>query len=347
MKNLMDIISPDRENYVEIDPEMNKKTSSLSEMSVEPPTMDDLPVNPEPVSVPEKTEYEKLMDQFNSSKRSYDKEIADARKKADRGEGLELMLRGLSQLGAAQSGMNVGAPIADRSYMLQGLGKAFDNTDRIESDRINQLKTYQNLLKELGKQKTPALTKGQEALDKDFAKEYSRYSAQGGSASIDKNLNQLKEVMGRLSEDDDITGTLREKLIPFEGVSNYVRSIVNEDAQNIKDKVEQVIQQSLRQTLGAQFTEKEAQRLIERSYNPRLSDEKNMERLQETIDELQTIVGSKDAAGKYFEKHGTLSGFSSQDVPDTQSAPITFKRRTKDGRTAIFDENKKFIRFED
>lgn len=189
------------------------------------------------------------------------------------------------------------------------LKKAMEPKKVSEKEKID-LETAKEKLKQLKqkpikKEEEKPLTKGQEALDREFAKEYSDYIAAGGYASVQKNLQDLDTVVKRLEEKDDVTGTLREKLIP----SDYVRSIVNEEAQDLKDTVERVIQQSLRQTLGAQFTEKEATRLIERSYNPRLSDEKNIERLKQTIKEIQNMAEAKQKSAKYFEEKGTLSGY--------------------------------------
>lgn len=180
-------------------------------------------------------------------------------------------------------------------------------------ERLKQLKEKPKIKEEIKKEKP--LTKGQEALDRAFAKEYSDYVAAGGYASVQKNLQDLNKVVERLEKDDKVTGTLREKIFP----SDYVRSLVNEEAQDLKDTVERVIQQSLRQTLGAQFTEKEATRLIERSYNPRLSDEKNIERLKQTIKEIQNMAEAKQKAADYFEEKGTLTGYKGK--VDIKKAP--------------------------
>lgn len=163
-------------------------------------------------------------------------------------------------------------------------------------------------------EKSKKPSKGVEQLDKEFAKNYQEFRFGGGYAGVKKNLDQLTDVVKKLEKPGDVTGTFTEKYLP-EAVSDRIRAIGREDAQDIKDTVEQVIQQSLRQTLGAQFTEKEASRLIERSYNPKLSDEKNIERLNKTIEQLNQMAQEKEQAGKYFEEFGTLEGFKSNNAP--------------------------------
>lgn len=164
------------------------------------------------------------------------------------------------------------------------------------------------------------LTEAQKAVDKSFGKEYADYVAAGGFASQQKNLDVLRDVTDRLRKGDFETGALYEKLLP-EGVATTTRALTDEGAQDAKDLVEQVIQQSLRQTLGAQFTEKEAERLINRSYNPALSSEKNVARLEDTIKELENMARAKDDSAKHYEEYGTLSNFKPRSLTTSSEQP--------------------------
>lgn len=180
------------------------------------------------------------------------------------------------------------------------------------------------------KKKDSKPTAGIQQLDKDFAKDYSKFKLGGGYASLDKSLEQLKGVVKQLKKpDSDLTGNWYEKILP-QGTSDYIRRVTDETGQDAKDIVEQVIQQSLRQTLGAQFTEKEAARLIERSYNPALAPEKNAERLEATIKEIETMAREKEKAGKYFEKNKTLDGYKPQGKSVQQPSQSPTKTYTQD-----------------
>lgn len=147
------------------------------------------------------------------------------------------------------------------------------------------------------------LTEGQKALDKQFAKEYSDFIARGGYADVEKNLNQLNEVKNSLGKTDFATGPL------IGVVPKGIRDVVAPEGAAMQDAVEEVVQRNLRLVLGAQFTEKEGKRLIDRAYNPRLSEKENTKRVGRLIDQIQKAAEAKMAAAKHFETHKTLDGF--------------------------------------
>ena len=69
------------------------------------------------------------------------------------------------------------------------------------------------------------------------------------------------------------------------------------------------MQRNLRLILGAQFTEKEGQRLIARAYNPSLSEQENAKRVRNLIKQMQSAAEAKASAARYFEENGTLAGW--------------------------------------
>ena len=62
------------------------------------------------------------------------------------------------------------------------------------------------------------------------------------------------------------------------------RAMVNPEAQDNFDTLRGVVMQSLKETLGGQFTEREGQKLIEAAYNPLLSEEINYKRVERLRD---------------------------------------------------------------
>lgn len=155
------------------------------------------------------------------------------------------------------------------------------------------------------KERIKAEAKAVEAVDKAYAKDYNDYILQGGYASLDKNIKILEDAQKKLKDPDgpNLTGA-GLGLVP-----DFIRRFTAPESIAVRDRVESVIQQSLRQILGAQFTEKEAERLIQRSYNEGLDEKENAKRLKETIGELRTMADAKEEAAKYFEEKGTLEGF--------------------------------------
>ena len=155
----------------------------------------------------------------------------------------------------------------------------------------------------------PNLTPGQKAVDTEFGKEYVNFYASGGVTDAFKNLSQLNGIADRL--DAVAQGNSGENLTgPVVGrVPDFAKGFYNQEAINVRENVEEVVQRNLRVILGAQFTEKEGQRLIERAYNPNLDEAQNAKRIRRLVQAMQGALIMKKRAAEYFENNGTLKGF--------------------------------------
>jgi hypothetical protein len=197
---------------------------------------------------------------------------------------------------------------------------------QIERDKISSAE------KLAGMQKRTAdrldLTPGQRSLDVSFAKEISDFIVEGGSADIQKSLDQLK-ASRKILEEENVTGAFTN-LYPF-------KRLTNPQAIEVRENIEEVVQRNLRLILGAQFTEKEGARLIERAFNPNLSEETNIVRLDRLIKSIQDAAEAKAIAADYFQTTGTLKGFAGE-IPtfDKKTANIVYKKSTgESAQTAI------------
>ena len=155
-------------------------------------------------------------------------------------------------------------------------------------------------------------TPAQKTIDEAFGKEYVAWT-QGGASDVTRNLAQLRSVQQDLLSpgDRNFTG-------PGVGLTpGKVRSVTNPAAQNALEKVEEVVQRNLRIILGAQFTEKEGERLIARAYNPMLEEDINAQRLALLIEMMDQAVQIKNSAAQYYEKSGSLRGWQGQ-IPTVQ-----------------------------
>lgn len=146
-------------------------------------------------------------------------------------------------------------------------------------------------------------TKAQEQVDKEFAKDYADFVASGGIADAQKQIRELEGVSQSLEDIDTATG----KFIGL--VPKFVRDLVTPEGAALQDIVESVVQRNLRIILGAQFTEREGQRLIDRAYNPRQSEEENKRRVDRLLDQMKSALKAKREAAEYYEENGTLKGF--------------------------------------
>lgn len=171
------------------------------------------------------------------------------------------------------------------------------------------------------------LTPGQEALDKEFAKGYAEYKAQGGYADVEKSLAQLKSAQQDLQGGENLSS-------PRIGITpDFILAAVNPKAVDTREKIQEVAQRNLKLVLGAQFTEKEGEKLISRVYNPRLEESVNAERLDRLFKQIDLAAQVKEDASNYFEQNGTLKGWEGKipTINDFEPTDTTKKTPSKSG----------------
>lgn len=204
----------------------------------------------------------------------------------------------------------------------------------LQGQGTNETELAKEALKTLGKRVNSAQTgvdKAQQALDRAYAPQYVEWTQKDRSMA-NKSLSELSQVRDRLrgykigsdgqqipiTEGDFLTRRLGPtgrvigvvSTVPV--VGKAVQDILAPGSADIREMVESTVQQSLRPILGAQFTEKEGERLIARVYNPRLKPEVNAARVQRLFDQIAGAARAKDAAAAYYEKNGTLKGFTAK-----------------------------------
>ena len=147
------------------------------------------------------------------------------------------------------------------------------------------------------------LPPGLEALDKAYAADHLEWT-RGGGADMAAQVAQVDTVLQRLQDGEELTG-------PTIGVINSVGllGLVNPEAENAKEQIQEVVQRNLKLVLGAQFAQKEGEQLISRAYNPTLSPEINAQRLQKLYKQMEVARQQREAMADYFNKNYTLRGY--------------------------------------
>ena len=147
------------------------------------------------------------------------------------------------------------------------------------------------------------LPPGLEALDKAYATEHLEWT-RGGGADMSANVAQIDTVLQRLEAGEELTG-------PLIGMVNGVGllGLVNPDAENAKEMVQEVVQRNLRVILGSQFAQKEGEQLISRAYNPTLPAAENARRLRKLYQQMEISRQQRQAMADYFDKNYTLRGY--------------------------------------
>ena len=241
----------------------------------------------------------------------------------------------VDQFAATRSGLAGGQPASVRGFnvMTQGLSpEDREKARRIElgldpragssalerragdkdlNARITAIEESQAAAKAAGGAGGLNLTPGQLAVDKAFADEFVAWQAVGGFADVDKNIDQLENVITALESGENITGSVGFGLT----VGDQPRRILartNPNALNTLEQVEEVVQRNLRLILGAQFTEKEGERLIARAYNPNLEESDNLPRVRRLMKSLKAAAQARQKASEFFAKNGTLAGYTGE-----------------------------------
>ena len=174
-------------------------------------------------------------------------------------------------------------------------------------------------------------------LDTAFNKEVRlKWAVQGGMQTEQANIQNFNEVIRILDNPNATSSGLLYEVTP-EKITKITEAINYEpekdkngntfQVNNVLDLVRAVVFQSLKKTLGGQFTEKEAQRLVEATFNPSLSPQQNIKRIIALREKMISIFRSQQRAIEYYNKNNTLYGYDttvgSVDIADLKNMSIT------------------------
>ena len=148
------------------------------------------------------------------------------------------------------------------------------------------------------------LSPAQRKIDELAASSILQWEVDGGQVSYRRNIVDLSSEINKLqkAEPGTLTGVLISKL----GIAQ------SQATKTLRNNIERIVTESLRATLGAQFTENEAQQFIERTFNLQLSEKRLAERMQRLRAQLETIEQTKRAASKHMKTFGTMKGFTTE-----------------------------------
>jgi len=148
-----------------------------------------------------------------------------------------------------------------------------------------------------------ANTLGFEKADADFQQQLVAWRA-GDAASFFEKLRQLRNAVRVLKSGKQLTGPM------FGQLPDFVKAAVSPQSVDVRGDVEKVIQQTLRETLGAQFTQQEGSALLARTYNPALPESYVADNVEAELNTLLNIGKSREAMARYYEANGTLKGYN-------------------------------------
>lgn len=154
------------------------------------------------------------------------------------------------------------------------------------------------------REEEPVLTPGQQTADQKFAADYVAW-INGDYQNVMNELAQLESSLRIVQSGQQLSGFVVGRLHPF-----VQQMLYGDDPQLVAANVREVAVKTLRQILGAQFTDNEGERIQRMSYDPTLDEASNAQKILQTIAELRGRTLAKQASAEYFGQNGTLAGFN-------------------------------------
>lgn len=115
------------------------------------------------------------------------------------------------------------------------------------------------------------------------------------------NINKIDNAIDILNKDNVMTsGRIVGRLPDFARTESSITA---------RENIQSAIQETLRPTLGAQFTEKEGERIMNLQYNENLDEAENKKRAQELKRFIEKKVKFSDDLYSYIEEKGSDKGF--------------------------------------
>ena len=113
------------------------------------------------------------------------------------------------------------------------------------------------------------------------------------------NIPKINKTIEILTNNPGLTGGIADKLFGNTGLS-----IRNEDSHVAQQSMQAAITDTLRPTLGAQFTEAEGNRILSLSFDVSVGAEENKRRAQELKGIIQRKVQFQDDLYAHLAEHG-------------------------------------------
>ena len=141
----------------------------------------------------------------------------------------------------------------------------------------------------------------------------------GTRAGYISKMEKLQEIIASVESGNKISGPIAGALLSATDRENpsvvgqiFAAKYAKGEPLNTLDLVRSIVFESLRDTLGPQFTQAEGQRLVAASYNQFLPPEVNARRIKRLMREIQAIADEKDRMTAHWDEHGSFFGYGNE-----------------------------------
>ena len=128
----------------------------------------------------------------------------------------------------------------------------------------------------------------------------------GGKAQDTANIENLREKIKILND-----GSVNVSGGEFAVMPEVLMAQTHPEALAFVGDIRDIVFQSLRDKLGAQFTEREGDRLVAAAFDQRLPEQTNVKRLERLLKVIESTSASKQGMIDYYSQNGTLQGYES------------------------------------
>ena len=149
---------------------------------------------------------------------------------------------------------------------------------------------------------------GQQRLDETMVDEMQTWNSQGRFAFATK-LDKYDEILSVLDDQNNITGALVGTVMDHGWIPESFKALTVGQAINTLDTIRSIVYESLRDTLGAQFTEREGDRLVAAAYNQYLPEEMNRARMMRMRNQLVKTSENKNRMVRHWDTYGTFASY--------------------------------------
>jgi DNA-binding transcriptional regulator YhcF (GntR family) len=234
----------------------------------------------------------------------------------------------------------------DDKQFIEGLEKIGDSitvdtdNDGKKDTRYTRMGTgsieAESLVKE--EELTPFQKKFEESLGERLA-EYT----ESGRAIAKANIETYDDLINKLKSGELKTRGFTDYLPEAFGFRETMRALLQPIKEDAVNNVMGVVFQSLRATLGAQFTQREAERLVAAAYNPKLTEQQNLTRLERAKKILEETVKAKDQLLAWGSSGQRLSDYKGPLPIDVYRSSVANLKNELDAPTVGDDDKKPLV----
>jgi hypothetical protein len=304
----------------------------------------ELPIIPSiaPSSSPKGTSnYDRILQELRAIRSGADSDIQTARKADSQNELMDSLSKSANTIGDAfanKAGFTKikSDPISlksnlseraetDRKRKLEDLMSEYKMIN--DKDTKDEDRKYKNDMLAVARakinNKAPSLTKGQESLDREFAKEADKYTSSGRVNAL-SSIKKLEEVVADLEKEGDgvfASGAGRTSVLHD--------SLRSKDSVKWRDNTITSANATLKELFGSQLSDAERESAANDFYNDNLSNAENAKIIKRKLSDLRAGMQNKDAKVAEFFKQGTLSNFNPSLTNKPSDKTITKKQHNK------------------